>query len=123
MTQLLEGRDTVVELKKKTRKYTLKLAVVPLAPRIFRIAAQNETYPSSSMSKRQLTKNQGNVGAAVNQVTTNELASFESDKRLKINMHTFQANHNTLEIIILDVDQLSIVLLPSIVPVVDGALK
>ena len=63
------------------------------------------------------------MGAAVNQVTTNELASIESDKRLKINMHTFQANHNTLKIIILDVDQLSIVLLPSIVPVADGALK
>ena len=71
----------------------------------------------------QIIKTKGNVGGAVNQVTTTELASFESNKRLKIIMHTFQANHNTLAIIILDVDQLSIVLLPSIVPVVDGALK
>ena len=39
------------------------------------------------------------MGAAVNQVTTNELARFESNERLKTNMHTFKANHKTLMLI------------------------
>ena len=54
---------------------------------------------NSIMLKRQIINTKGNVGAAVNQVTTNELASFESNKRLKTNMHTFIANHNTLMLI------------------------
>ena len=61
--------------------------------------AQNETCPSSIMLKRQIINTKGNVGAAVNQVTTNELDSFESNKMLKTNMHTFKAKHNTLMLI------------------------
>ena len=83
----------------KIRWYTLKLVVVPLAPVTFQKAAHNETCPSSIMLKRQIINTKGNVGAAVNQVTTYELASFESNKRLKTNMHTFNANHNTLMLI------------------------
>ena len=78
----------------------MKLVVVPLAPVTFQKSAQNDTCTSSIMLKRRIINTKGNVGATVNQVTTNELASFESNKRLKTNMHTLKANHhNTLMLI------------------------
>ena len=97
VTQLLEGRSTVVELKDPMVHTETRGR--PPGSRNLPKTAQNETCPSSIMLKRQIINTKGNVGAAVNQVTTNELASFESNKRLKTNMHTFKANHNTLMLI------------------------
>ena len=93
VTQRLEGRSTVVELKDPM--VHTETCGRPLAPVTFQKAAQNDTCPSSIMLKSQIINTKGNVGAAVNQVTTNELASFESTKRVKTNMHNLKANHDT----------------------------
>ena len=109
VTQLLKGHSTVVEMKD------------PMVHTETRGSPPGFRNLPKSSPKRDLSKfdyfekadyqQQRNVGAAVNKVTTNELARFESNKRLKTNMHTFEANHNTLMLISF---RLSYLLLPCV---------
>ena len=97
VTQLLEGRSTVVELK-DPMVHTETRGRPPGSRNLPKISTKRDLSKLEHV-ERQIINTKGNVGAAINQVTTNELASFESNKRLKTNMHTFKANHNTLMLI------------------------